>query len=776
MSFCDDKLLKLNERMERPLPFYRKNQIIRTRVINPENPDPRVSSLISETMITPLQQNSSDIGSQEKRFWNPKSMGSDSNQLNLIRSQTANLMEIEVESKNLKVLKPAEILTENKSINQSQIMNREQNVEMKENEMRFDDQLRRKDSTHDRLTLENLKRIKESNNFDSSSNFLLINQGLEQNNKITDYFKSNANQDETSKKVFDNLTSFSQANFLIKNEPIKTCESQPIGKWEMILLEKEKEIVALKRMVKNKEDQQASFKEKTKNLVAKLILETEEMRRSEKKKFICEEKLRLGEFITYRDGAHLKEVWVNGIEIRMLKDELQKILEQKEVIENLKKKLKKKVGKNTITDEKATNITNSNVEKNGQFNGSAITSGLSNYYINPTNSSYLMPISKTNLGLTGTKDSKMINSLYKSGTNNNNPEYSDSSNTFSLINEKNLEENRERLYSRILILSKEENYLKEKIDTVERQKDNYIRISKQLFEEENCRFGKISSNLEERWPLLKSRYQIFTLIGKGGFSEVYKAFDCEELISVACKIHQLSPSWSENFKSNYIKHALRENQVHKNLVHPNIVSHFDSVEIDSNSFCAVLEYCNGPDLATYLKKYKTIPEKDAKSITRQILSGLKFLNETSKKIIHYDLKPQNILFHDGLVKISDFGLCKVMNEDETRLELTSQGVGTYWYLPPECFYNNYPKISTKVDVWSVGVILYELLYGIKPFGNDMCQEKILKEGIMLRAYTLDFPPKPSVTSELKDLIRKCLEYNQEERPDVLEVWNLMNKI
>lgn len=100
-----------------------------------------------------------------------------------------------------------------------------------------------------------------------------------------------------------------------------------------------------------------------------------------------------------------------------------------------------------------------------------------------------------------------------------------------------------------------------------------------------------------------------------------------------------------------------------------------------------------------------------------------------------------------------------MGSDETRLELTSQGVGTYWYLPPECFSNDVAKISTKVDVWSVGVIFFEMLFGFKPFGNDMTQERILKEGIMLKAFSLDFPPKPVVSGEVKEFIKKCLEYH-----------------
>lgn len=101
----------------------------------------------------------------------------------------------------------------------------------------------------------------------------------------------------------------------------------------------------------------------------------------------------------------------------------------------------------------------------------------------------------------------------------------------------------------------------------------------------------------------------------------------------------------------------------------------------------------GIDLSTYIKKKKNILEKDAKMIIREIVLGIKYLHE--KNIIHYDLKPQNIILHKGMIKILDFGLCKIMNNDVTKMELTSQGAGTYWYLPPECFDLNNPKINKK---------------------------------------------------------------------------------
>eukprot|EP00347_Sterkiella_histriomuscorum_P019462 403341542 len=230
------------------------------------------------------------------------------------------------------------------------------------------------------------------------------------------------------------------------------------------------------------------------------------------------------------------------------------------------------------------------------------------------------------------------------------------------------------------------------------------------------------------------KYLILSLLGKGGYSEVYKAYDLEQCREVACKIHQFDDSWNEAVKDSYIKHALRENEIHKDLNNRRVVKQYDTVEIDHNSFCTILEQCSGPDLYFYLKQQKQILEKEAKLIISQILSGLKYLNDQKQKIIHYDLKPQNILFHNGEVKLTDFGLCKIMEENSERIELTSQGVGTYWYQAPECFeVSKTPMISSKVDIWSVGVIFFELLYGQKPFGHDKSQQAILQDQTILNA-------------------------------------------
>jgi tousled-like kinase len=156
--------------------------------------------------------------------------------------------------------------------------------------------------------------------------------------------------------------------------------------------------------------------------------------------------------------------------------------------------------------------------------------------------------------------------------------------------------------------------------------------------------------------------------------------------------------------------------------------------------------CRGTDLDERLKKMRTVPEKDCKVVVMQVLSGLRYLNTPSegdgaeprrKAIIHYDLKPANILFDEfGDVKITDFGLSKIIDDDVvgTSIELTSQGSGTYWYLPPECS-EPHAVISPKVDIWSLGVIFYQMLFGKRPFGEGKSQEQVLREGIMVSRHS-----------------------------------------
>ena len=161
------------------------------------------------------------------------------------------------------------------------------------------------------------------------------------------------------------------------------------------------------------------------------------------------------------------------------------------------------------------------------------------------------------------------------------------------LNELDIEEKRIKNY--------EINLQKEKSELI----NNYFILK----EESRCLYLN-------KWPLLGKKYQLVSLIGKGGYSEVYKAYDIKNHKFVACKIHQLNPNWSDEMKDSYIKHTMRENEILKNIHHKNIINHIDTIEINNNSFCSVLELCNGTDLSNYLRERKILSEKEVKVIIK----------------------------------------------------------------------------------------------------------------------------------------------------------------
>ena len=304
--------------------------------------------------------------------------------------------------------------------------------------------------------------------------------------------------------------------------------------------------------------------------------------------------------------------------------------------------------------------------------------------------------------------------------------------------------------------------------------DKYLYLYKQnLFNQEKiCTFSPLK---KEGLPFLNERYQILELIGKGGYSEVYKAYDTYDHKFIACKLIQLNENWPQEIKQSYIKHTIRENLILQNLNHKKIVKLYDTLEINDNAFCNILEYCSGPDLSLYIRKNGgSISEQIAKIIITQILQALMYLNNLTKKIIHYDLKPENILFDSDMnIKITDFGLAKIIEPNTEFVQLTSQGVGTYWYLPPECFEENKNiEINSKVDIWSLGVILYEIIFNKKPFGQGCSsQKKLVKDKIIQNAYSVEFPENPEISEKCKDFIQNCLKYKQSERYDAFQAFN-----
>ncbi|KAB7503492.1 Serine/threonine-protein kinase tousled-like 2 [Armadillidium nasatum] len=468
------------------------------------------------------------------------------------------------------------------------------------------------------------------------------------------------------------------------------------------------------------------------DVVKRLLIEKSNIEKKEARQKCMQNRLRLGQFVTQRVGASFQENWQDGFAFQDITKRQEELQIEKEEIDRQKKLLLKRKPSEG----------GANSRKRG---GASITS--------LTQSNLSLPN-----GLGGETDHRDLTLQ----------EYYEAEEILKL---------------RQNALKKEDTDLQQEIEKLERERNLHIRELKRIHNEDQSRVlqsqgsTRPAHDIFNNHPVLNDRYLLLMLLGKGGFSEVHKAFDLKEQRYVACKVHQLNKDWKDDKKANYIKHAIREYNIQKKLNHPRIVKLYDVFEIDANSFCTVLEYCDGHDLDFYLKQHKTIPEREARSVVMQIVSALKYLNEIKPPIIHYDLKPGNILLRDGNilgeVKITDFGLSKVMDEDSYHpdygMDLTSQGAGTYWYLPPECFVvgKTPPKISSKVDVWSVGVIFYQCLYGKKPFGHNQSQATILEENTILKATDVQFPPKPVVSNEAKQFIRCCLAYHKEDRSDVL---------
>ncbi|XP_066192930.1 serine/threonine-protein kinase tousled-like 2 isoform X5 [Sylvia atricapilla] len=469
----------------------------------------------------------------------------------------------------------------------------------------------------------------------------------------------------------------------------------------------------LRRQIDEQQKMLEKYKERLNRCVTmskKLLIE-----KSKQEKMACRDKsmqdrLRLGHFTTVRHGASFTEQWTDGYAFQNLIKQQERINSQREEIERQRKMLAKR--KPPAMGQTPPASTEQKQRKN-----------------------------KTN----GAENETLTLA-----------EYHEQEEIFKL---------------RLGHLKKEEAEIQAELERLERVRNLHIRELKRIHNEDNSQF--------KDHPTLNDRYLLLHLLGRGGFSEVYKAFDLTEQRYVAVKIHQLNKNWRDEKKENYHKHACREYRIHKELDHPRIVKLYDYFSLDTDSFCTVLEYCEGNDLDFYLKQHKLMSEKEARSIIMQIVNALKYLNEIKPPIIHYDLKPGNILLVNGTacgeIKITDFGLSKIMDDDSYNsvdgMELTSQGAGTYWYLPPECFVvgKEPPKISNKVDVWSVGVIFYQCLYGRKPFGHNQSQQDILQENTILKATEVQFPPKPVVTPEAKAFIRRCLAYRKEDRIDVQQL-------
>ena len=249
---------------------------------------------------------------------------------------------------------------------------------------------------------------------------------------------------------------------------------------------------------------------------------------------------------------------------------------------------------------------------------------------------------------------------------------------------------------------------------------------------------------------LIGRYRIVALLGKGGMGEVYRADDLKLGQTVALKF--LPEGLPEAGPA--LERFHREVRLARQISHPNVCRVFDIGEAEGRSFLT-MEYVDGEDLASLLRRIGRLPADKGLEIARQLCAGLAAAHEHG--IIHRDLKPANVMLDGrGRVRITDFGLAGLAAE----IEGADAGAGTPAYMSPEQFAGG--ELSPKSDLYSLGLVLYEIFTGKRPFDTSSPE-------VMARLRDKSAPTAPSqYLKELDPLaervILRCLEKDPAKRP------------
>ncbi len=257
-------------------------------------------------------------------------------------------------------------------------------------------------------------------------------------------------------------------------------------------------------------------------------------------------------------------------------------------------------------------------------------------------------------------------------------------------------------------------------------------------------------------PLSTERVQDYILhinkcLGKGAYGTVYEGHHIVTQAKLAIKRIDLDPNASESLREKLDQMVTKEIKALKDLQHDNMIKFVNSVTTEHHLYI-ITELCEDGDLGKRILQ-KSVFQAQAVRYIRQICEAMVYANR--KDYLHRDIKPENILLQDDNVKIADFGFAKC--KENAALKTDQTICGTPLYMAPEIG-DNTPYCS-KCDVWSTGVVFYQLLTGEPPWNGKNQRE--LREKIKNNG--LSFPPECKISDDLKDLIGKMLEINQDKR-------------
>lgn len=245
-------------------------------------------------------------------------------------------------------------------------------------------------------------------------------------------------------------------------------------------------------------------------------------------------------------------------------------------------------------------------------------------------------------------------------------------------------------------------------------------------------------------------------IGQGSFSLVYKGRNKETGNMVAIK--KINLTFNKDFSKNRIEHEIK---IMKSLDHPHIVKFYDAIYDQYNNINLIMEFCQKGDLASFLN-HKPLKEKYAKDLMTQIKDAVQYLYQ--KNIMHRDIKPQNILLtNNKTIKLTDFGFAKSFKSNEKKLSHTI--CGSPIYMAPEIIKSN--CYNEKADLWSLGVILYEMIVGVPPYKANNHLELIRK----INHNPIYLPSSILISSHCRSLINELLQKNPDDRIDYPYLFN-----